>query len=202
MLVVALLTACGATEHVQVSPTQFIATVSPREEIVYLVPSRTEPPSPTPDLTTINLETPTPFVPTPVPQLVPAPPPSARAASADVPDYIPPSFIESWRECLSSPDRYRLQDLVWLGSLQGGYPDGWDYDEAMTLFGHEGGNDLCQFNTKGSGACGFVQLLPCPPDGLTFEGQFRGAMAKFQDGRRRFPDRSGFWAHWYQFHSP
>lgn len=200
MLAVVVLSACTPVKHAQAPTTPFIATDDQRV-VTYFVPK--EAPSPTVDIVSILDVVPTP-TPIPTPTIAPPQPTSVYAASVDgdVPWYVAkfPDLVPAWRQCLSDPRRHDLSAFVWQGSIQGGYVDGWDYDEALRIFGGEGGNDNCQFNTAGSGACGFGQQLPCFEGALTFDGQFSIIMAKFQDGRRRFPDRSGFWAHWLQFY--
>lgn len=117
-----------------------------------------------------------------------------------VPWYVAkfPDLIDDWQTCLTDPRRHDLSRFIWEGSIEGGYPNGWSYAEAIHVFGNEGGNDLCQFNTQGSGACGYGQQLPCFPGALTYEGQFSIIMSKFQDGYRQNPNNP-FWAHWYQW---
>lgn len=61
----------------------------------------------------------------------------------------------------------------------------------MSIVSKEGGNDLCQFNTQGSGACGPFQTLYCA--GLTPEEHYAAAYAKWLDGGGSF-DR-----HWRNF---
>lgn len=103
-----------------------------------------------------------------------------------VPAYVPIEWRERWLACLVRPDRHTLSETAWAGSREAGVVDGWDYADAMSIAAAEGGNDVCQFNTQGSGACGYWQLLYCPPDGLTPEGQLRGALAKYRDGGNSF----------------
>lgn len=115
------------------------------------------------------------------PKPVPPPPPTDG-----VPWYVPSNWHEAYLVCIGRPDRHSFEDWVWRASIQGGDSDGWDYNEAMAVIAHEGGDDLCQFNTAGSGACGPFQLLTCPSDGLTPEGQIAGAVAKWKDGGKSF----------------
>lgn len=190
MLAVVVLSACTASKHAQAPSSPFTATE--RTEVVYLVP-RTETVSPTPDLASIPEPTPTP-IPTPTPTLAPPTPPAVYAAeTSGVPWFVPPEWHSRYLECVASPYRYTVTEMVWAMSREGGREDGWAYKDAMYVVEHEGGNDYCQFNTQGSGACGPFQLLTCPPDGLTPEGQSRGAFAKWLDGGRSFA------RHWFAF---
>lgn len=108
-----------------------------------------------------------------------------ESAHNDVPWYVPLEWHGKYRECLSNPERFNLD--YWIRSVN------WNIDEAHYVARHEGGNDLCQFNTTGSGACGWFQLLTCPPAGLTPESQISNAYAKWIDGGGSFE------RHWYQW---
>lgn len=105
-----------------------------------------------------------------------------------VPWFVPEDRIEDYKVCLVHPERYNR--TTWILSVD------WPRVDAEYIADHEGGWDLCQFNTQGSGACGWFQLLTCPPDGLTPEGNIRGAYAKYLDGGR------DFWRHWLQWWPP
>jgi len=131
--------------------------------------------------------------PVPAPAPAPAPVYAASAAQAHplIPWYVPESHHDAYLQCLDDPQRFNRTD--WIATKD------WPVDEATYIADHEGGWDLCQFNTGGSGACGWFQLLRCPPDGLKPEIQIAGAYAKYLDGARNYPDRSAFWQHWYQW---
>lgn len=159
-------------------------------------------PTPSPEPTAVAIEesaTPTPVLPAVEPEVEAAqsaPPvraPASRASVAGVPWFVPAQWVDGYIACTARPDRYDFASYVWRASVQGGNASGWDYNSAMYIVSHEGGNDLCQFNTGGSGACGPFQLLSCPPDGLTPEGQISGAMAKWRDGG------NDFYRHWLQW---
>ncbi len=83
----------------------------------------------------------------------------------------PALAIAGYDACLVNPARF--DRTTWILTKD------WSREEAEYVADHEGGWDLCQLNTQGSGACGWFQLLPCPIDGLTPEGQIRGAYAKW-----------------------
>jgi len=119
------------------------------------------------------------------------PDPQYDAPLPEAPWYVPERWRDAWAACVSSPGRRGVSELVWRLSVQGGRPDGWDYDEAMRVVAAEGGDDACQFNTSGSGACGPFQILPC--SGLSLEANVASAFAKFRDGGGSFE------RHWYRF---
>lgn len=185
-----LLTACG--DGIEAEPTA----------IPYRMPS----PTPTLSGDLYILAIPNPPEPTPAPtpeppKPLPTPHVEAVAASAGqiaplrtgIPWFVPPARTDDYLACLARPDRHSVSEMVWSRSLEAGYEGGWTYADAMYVVAHEGGDDLCQFNTQGSGACGPFQLLTCPADGLTPEGQLNGAFAKWVDGGR------DFWRHWFQW---
>lgn len=188
-----LLLACnrGETSHQSLAA---IYTATPTEaptlaHVGALPPQSVSTLTPTPEPTPVP--TPTPVPPTPRPA-APAPTPRVEAESNGVPWYVPVRWHEAYRACLDDPQRYDFWSFLWERSRQAGYPNGWDYGEATRLIGSEGGNDLCQFNTSGSGACGPPQLLTCP--GLDLETQKAGMWAKYVDGGY------DFWRHWWQWH--
>lgn len=197
----ALATAC----HDQAPKPEFIATISPTDTPSPMSTSVQEPalveiawPTPTPEPTPIVLapvETPEVVAAAaePVRPIATPVPVQPKPQQAGVPWYIPPSWIARWQECLTTDYRHDVSTYVWRVSIQGGNSEGWDYEDAMYIVQHEGGDDFCQFNTQGSGACGPFQLLTCPQDGLTPEGQIRGAYAKWRDGG------GSFQRHWFAF---
>lgn len=94
----------------------------------------------------------------------------AAQEGAGVPWYVPAGWEEEWTACLARPDRYALE--AWIGTV------GWPVGEARAVTGREGGSDLCQFNTQGSGACGPFQDLPCP--GLDWGVQIATSFGKWE----------------------
>lgn len=153
----------------------------PHETLYALAPHVVSTPEPTPVAT-----------PTPKQNLPPPPKPEVQAATNGIPWFVPPQFHDAYLACIASPDRYAVRDYVWRASIEGGNPDGWPYADAMNVVAHEGGEDFCQFNTGGSGACGPFQLYHCPTDGLVPSTQISGALAKFHDG-------NSFARHWYPY---
>lgn len=135
--------------------------------------------------------------PAPIPAVKPqpAPQPSVEAASAPsgAPWFVPAAWAERYMACMADPP-YDVSAMVWAGSREAGVERGWRYADAMFVVSKEGGGNPCQFNTQGSGACGPFQLLVCPADGLTFDGQLYGALAKFRDG-----GLDSFATHWFAF---
>lgn len=207
MLVAALLFAHAAVKHTQAPQSQFIATTTPE-----LVPQFTTElhdqsllvqdwPVVEPTSTPTPIPTPTP---TPIPTLSPPKSTNVRAAAAAethslVPWYVPAEWRDRYLACLSSPGRYGVSEWVWKYSSQGGMVPGWDYNQAMYVVSKEGGDDICQFNSQGSGACGPFQTLYCA--GLTPEEHYSAAYAKWLDGYRRNPG-DPFRAHWFAFWNP
>lgn len=198
MLTATLLFAFVAVTHVQAPQPQFIATITPE---------------PVPQFTS-DLHDQAPLVQDwpvvePTPTTVPALPPSKTAnvyAAAVVetthplvPWYVPAEWRDRYLVCLTSPGRYGVSEWVWKYSSQAGMSPGWDYNQAMYVVGKEGGDDICQFNTQGSGACGPFQTLYCA--GLTPEEHYSAAYAKWLDGYRRNPG-DPFRAHWFAFWNP
>lgn len=112
--------------------------------------------------------------------------PKFDAATVDgIPWFVPTRFHAAYLACLENPERFAAAE--WSATVD------WPLAEAAYVRAHEGGDDLCQFNTAGSGACGPYQLLPCADAYLTWPGQIAAAYAKFLDGGR------GFERHWYRW---
>lgn len=109
----------------------------------------------------------------------PAPDPTA------IPWFVPARFHAAYLQCLANPERFDA--AMWSSIVD------WPQTEAAYVRSREGGDDLCQFNTAGSGACGPYQLLPCADAYLTWPGQIAAAHAKYVDGGRSFA------RHWYQW---
>ena len=168
-----LVTACGGSE---ISP----PTIAPAN-IATATPTLV-PPTPTP---TLVPPTPTPTA-IPIPAAAPIQVTSTGMQSNPlVPWYVPESHEAQYLTCLEHSDRFNRTD--WILSKD------WPRADAEYVADHEGGWDLCQFNTQGSGACGWFQILPCPPLGLTPEGQIAAAYAKWLDGGGSFE------RHWFRF---
>lgn len=147
-------------------------------------PTNTVTPTVTPTLTPTPVAT---IIPTVV---IPEETPGVSAAgvsriNALIPDYVPESHQAQYLICLEHPERFNRTD--WIVSKD------WPRPDAEYVADHEGGWDLCQFNTQGSGACGWFQILPCPQDGLTPEGQITAAYNKWLDGGGSFE------RHWFRF---
>lgn len=107
------------------------------------------------------------------------------APSLSIPWFVPERMHVAYLQCLANPERYAA--ATWSATVD------WPLADAAYIRSHEGGDDLCQFNTQGSGACGPYQLLPCADAYLTWPGQIAGAYAKFLDGGR------SFYRHWLQW---
>lgn len=158
--------------------------VSCRNETGEVIPTPVSP-------TSTPTQTPT-MIPTSTPSPMPAtvtPEPVVAAAIGGVheliPWYVPGEYHEAYTACLEHPDRFNRTD--WILSKD------WPRADAEYVADHEGGWDLCQFNTQGSGACGWFQILPCPSDGLTPQGQISAAYNKWLDGGGSFE------RHWFRF---
>ena len=141
-------------------------------------------PTATPTVTPVPTATPT-SVPTPA--VIPEQVTAAGVSSVHplIPWYVPESHQVQYLYCLESPERFNRTD--WILSKD------WPRADAEYVADHEGGWDLCQFNTQGSGACGWFQILPCPQLGLTPEGQIAAAYNKWLDGGGSFE------RHWFRF---
>jgi len=160
------LASCGGAEVITSQPIAFI-TATPTATVTS---TPTVTPTPTPE--------PAPYI----PEVVYA---SGQSTHPLIPWYVPESHYDSYLVCLELPDRFNRTD--WILSKD------WPRTDAEYVADHEGGWDLCQFNTQGTGACGWFQILPCPQLGLTPEGQIAAAYAKWLDGGGSFE------RHWFRF---
>jgi len=159
------LASCGGAEVITPQPIAFITATATSTSI--------------PTVTPIPTSTPEPYIPTAEVRA------SGESAHPLIPWYVPTPHYDSYLACLESPDRFNRTD--WILSKD------WSRTEAEYVADHEGGWDLCQFNTQGSGACGWFQILPCPQYGLTPQGQIEAAYNKWLDGGGSFE------RHWFRF---
>lgn len=91
--------------------------------------------------------------------------------SPGIPWYVPLIWQDAWKACTQAP--WRFDRTTWILTVE------WPREEAEYVADHEGGWDACQFNTQGSGACGWFQELPC--QGLEPEVQIAVARSKWSN---------------------